>query len=411
VEFVIQIVLWLSLGLLFYTYAGYPLLLWLLSKAVGLLKTSSAQPDLWPTVSIVISAYNEEAVILRRIQNLLEQDYPHNRMEILIGSDGSTDSTCELVARSGFSRTQIFGFSARRGKASVLNDLVARATGEYVIFTDAATVFFPDAIKHLISGFWRYPTAAVIGGMLELRPEDTSRNTDGLYWRYEMFLQHAESLIGAGLGASGAIYTVRRRHYCPLPPDTMADDLLEPMLVRLRMKGDVVLHSPARAWQATPKHVADEFRRRIRTGAGISHVVLTTRHLLRPQWGLVALAFWSHKMLRLLGPWFLLTALAANIWLFDQWIYRLLLTGQAAGYGLALSAGRLRVVPVIGRAAVAARYFLVLNSALAIGCLKFLFGMSSPTWSRTVRHTVETSSPVWSEFNQEKDVRENRPAA
>lgn len=407
-----EVTFWMSLGLLLYSYAGYPVLLWLVRKATGPLKTSPDHPIQWPTISVVISAYNEEAVITRRIQNLLEQDYPKDRVQILIGSDGSTDATCERIARSRFARTQLFAFSARRGKASVLNDLVARATGEYLVFTDAATVFYRDALKQLIAGFWRYPTAVVVGGKLELRSSETSRNLDGLYWRYEMFLKSVESEIGAGLGASGAIYAVRRRDYRPLPPETMADDLLEPMLIRLRTKGDVVLHPSARAWQVTPKHVADEFHRRIRTGGGILHVLLQTWCLLLPQWGTVALAYWSHKAFRLLGPWFLAMAAAANMWLLDQWLYRVLFVGQAAVYGLGLSAGRMRMIPIIGKAAGAARYFLVLNTALAVGCLKFMFGMASPTWNRTARPAEQAAPPpAWPEPEPQEISQEHRPAA
>jgi cellulose synthase/poly-beta-1,6-N-acetylglucosamine synthase-like glycosyltransferase len=402
----------LAVGLLVYTYIGYPALLWLVRKLRAPLKTVSGEPSRWPTVTVVISAHNEEVVISRRIQNLLEQDYPKDRLQILIGSDGSTDRTDEEVARYRFAKVQLGAFLDRRGKASVLNDLVAWATGEYLVFTDAATVFYPDSIKQLVTGFHRYPTAAVIGGKLELRCPETSGNADGLYWRYEMFLKTNESQVGAGLGASGAIYAIRRKDYQPLPPQTMADDLLEPLLIRMHTKGDVVLHPGARAWQVTPTHVADEFHRRVRTGGGIFHALLETWRLLLPQWGTVALAYWSHKALRLLGPWILLTAMVGNVWMLNHWAYRVLFVMQAAVYGLGVSAGRLHVIPVVGKAAVAARYFLVLNAALAVGCLKFLFGMARPTWDRTQRPSEHMAiSPSWPEPEPQEATDEHRPAA
>ncbi len=394
----------LALGLLVYTYLGYPVVLWLVGKLRAPLKTASGGPSRWPTVTVMISAHNEEAVISRRIQNLLEQDYPKDHLQILIGSDGSTDRTNEEVARYRFAKVQLAAFADRRGKASVLNDLVAQATGEYLVFTDAATVFYPDSLTQLMTGFYRYPTAAVIGGELELRSPQTSGNPDGLYWRYEMFLKTIESQVGAGLGASGAIYAIRRKDYQPLPPQTMADDLLEPMLIRLHTKGDVVLHPGARAWQVTPTHVADEFHRRVRTGGGIAHVLVETWRLLLPQWGTVALAYWSHKAFRLLGPWILFTAMAANLWLLNRRVFQALLLMQATVYGLGLAAGRLRVIPVVGKAAIAARYFLLLNAALAVGCLKFLFGMARPTWDRTQR-------PSEPELKPQEAADEQRPAA
>jgi hypothetical protein len=253
----------------------------------------------------------------------------------------------------------------------------------------------------------------VIGGKLELRTSETSRNADGLYWRYEMFLKEAESRIGAGLGASGAIYAVRRRDYQPLPADTMADDLLEPMLVRVQTGGDVVLHADAKAWQLTPQHVTDEFRRRIRTGGGIAHALNRARALLSPMRGTVAFALWSHKALRLLGPWILLTALAANAWsMLDDSAYRLLFAAQAGAYGAALAAGRLRRIPLVGKIASAARYFVVLNAALAVGFLKFVFGLATPTWDRTLRPaTPLPGETAWAELEMDETPAEQRPAA
>lgn len=385
VDSVPGMVAWFAAALLAYTYVGYPVLLWLLGKWRAPLRMRPGIPRDWPTVTVIISAHNEEAVIGRRIRNLLEQDYPKDRLHILIGSDGSSDGTADEVSRHArFAGVQLAAFAERRGKATVLNDLVARATGDYLVFTDAATVFYPDAIKQLIIGFYRYPTAAVIGGKLELRSSDTARNADGLYWRYEMFLKTGESEIGAGLGASGAIYAVRRRDYRPLPAQTMADDLLEPLLIRMHTGGDVVLHTAARAWQLTPQQVTDEFRRRIRTGGGIAHALSETRRLLLPEWGTVSLALWSHKALRLMGPWILLAVMGGTVWS-HQPASRLLFALQAVLYGAALLAGPLRVVPAVGKAAVAARYFVVLNAALAVGSLKFLLGLARPTWDRTER--------------------------
>jgi len=389
----VEVLLWLSLGLLGYAYAGYPVLLWCLSRVTAPLEIRSLGPSEWPTVSVVISAYNEEAVIGRRIENLLEMDYPRELVQILIGSDGSTDATCDVVARYRFAGLQLAAFPVRRGKASVLNDLVSRACGEFVVFTDAATVFYPDALKELMTGFQRYSSASVIVGELEMRSSRSSRNLDGSYWRYELFVKQLESVIGGGLAASGTIYAVRRRDYCPLPSDTIADDLLEPLLIRLRTKGDVVLHATARAWQLIPAQVVDEFHRRVRSGGGIAHALREARSLLLPQWGVVALALWSHKALRLAGPFLLLAALGANLWLVGESFYQLLFAAQAAVYGLGASAGKLRSVPLLGRAASVARYFIVLNAALAVGCVKYALGMASPVWNRTVRTAEQGTAP------------------
>jgi cellulose synthase/poly-beta-1,6-N-acetylglucosamine synthase-like glycosyltransferase len=406
------ILTWSAMVLLVYTYAGYPLLLWLIGRLKDPLTTEHDTTDSWPSLTVVISAYNEEAVIARRIQNLLDQDYPSEQVEILIGSDGSTDATCQVVESYRSAGVQLAAFRTRRGKASVLNDLVRLAGGEIVIFTDAATVFYPDAFKQLVTGFWRYSSASVVVGELEMRSSRGSRNLDGWYWRYELFLKERESEIGAGLGASGTIYAVRREDYCPLPPDTIADDLLEPLLVRLRTHGDVVQYGAARAWQLIPERVADEFHRRVRSGAGIAHVLRHAWPLLLPRRGVVSLALWSHKALRLVAPWMLLTVLAGTLLLphspFSQW----LLISQALFYGAALCAGWLRAVPLIGKAAIGARYFVVLNAALALGSVKFFLGLSRPTWNRTRRPEEEaTRADDWSEMMPDDAVEKQRPAA
>ena len=402
---------WSAMVLLVYTYAGYPVLLWLISRLKDPLTTERGTTNSWPSLTVVISAYNEEAVIARRIQNLLDQDYPSEQVEILIGSDGSTDATCQVVESYRSAGVQLAAFRTRRGKASVLNDLVRLAGGEMVIFTDAATVFYPDAFKQLVTGFWRYPSASVVVGELEMRSSRGSRNLDGWYWRYELFLKGRESEIGAGLGASGTIYAVRRQDYCPLPPDTIADDLLEPLLVRLRTHGDVVQYGAARAWQLIPERVADEFHRRVRSGAGIAHVLRHAWPLLLPQRGLVSLALWSHKALRLGAPWMLLTVLAGTLFLRHSPFYQWLLISQALFYGAALCAGWLRAVPLIGKAAIGARYFVVLNAALALGSVKFFLGLSRPTWNRTRRPEEEAMrADDWSEVMPDDAVEKQRPA-
>jgi hypothetical protein len=262
-------------------------------------------------------------------------------------------------------------------------------------------------LKELMTGFQCYSSASVIVGELEMRSSCSSRNLDGSYWRYELFVKQLESVIGGGLGASGTIYAVRRREYCPLPSDTIADDLLEPLLIRLRTKGDVVLHAAARAWQLIPAQVVDEFHRRVRSGGGIAHALREAWRLLLPQWGVVALALWSHKALRLFGPWMLLAALAGNIWLLEYPVYRWLFALQALLYGAALCAGGLGRVPLVGKAAVAARYFLVLNAALALGSLKLLLGVAQPTWNRTQRPTdYAVLAGAWPE--QQKVVQDKR---
>jgi cellulose synthase/poly-beta-1,6-N-acetylglucosamine synthase-like glycosyltransferase len=384
-------VLLLSVGLLLYAYVGYPIALLLLARLRSHGPDTCQDPARWPHVTVVISAYNEEAVIGRRIENLLDLDYPSDRLHILIGSDGSTDRTSEVVGLYRTPRIDFHDFALQRGKANVLNDLLARATGEYVVFSDANTFFEEDAVKELIRGFRLHPTACAVVGRLEFRTAEGATNPDSLYWRYETLLKKLESRFGAVLGANGAIYAINRRWFQPLPPDTIVDDFLIPMLMRLRRKASVVFRPSAVAWETVPETVGDEFRRRIRIGAGDAHALRHSWRLLMPQHGWLALSYWSHKVLRWMGPWLLISAFVSSLWLLDRVWARALFAAQLGGYALGLSATWLRRIPLIGRTATVVWYFMVLNAALLIGTTKYLFGGARPTWRRTSRDADVTT--------------------
>jgi cellulose synthase/poly-beta-1,6-N-acetylglucosamine synthase-like glycosyltransferase len=382
-----------SFGLLIYAYAGYPVLLWLLGRFLPARRTERDEDSRWPKVSIVLSAYNEEAVIDARIRNLLEQDYPAKRLEILVGSDGSTDRTCE-IARSWWSdRLRLVAFAERRGKASVLNNLIALARGEIVVLTDADTFFRPDAVRELVLALRRHPSACAVVGRLELRSSSATGNLDGAYCRYDMWVRMLESRFGCVSGASGAIYAFPRERYQFIPNGAIIDDFLIPVFMRLHRGGQVFFVPTARSWGASPELVRDEFRRRVRMGAGDLQALRWMWPLLLPRNGMVAVAYISHKLLRWLGPLLLLVGFGVNLWLLGIPFFRLLLLGQFAGYGLALVAPWLRRVPVLGVAASALRYFVVLNAALLVGFVKFAFGAARPFWTTTPRQVEVEGTP------------------
>ena len=374
-----------SLGLLFYTYAGYPALLWLLNWIWRPAAPHPDEPPEWPTVSIILSAYNEEAVIGERMRNLLALDYSWDQLEILVGSDGSTDRTCEIVNEYQAAGLRLIPFEKRRGKASVLNDLVSQARGDIMVLTDANTFFHRDAVRELIRGLWRHPSACAVVGRVDLHSTLSTGNLDSLYWRYETFIKVLESRFGTVLGANGPIYAFRRERYQPLPQEAIVDDFLIPMLIRLCSGGQVFFVPTARAWETSPERVRDEFRRRVRIGAGDLQALLWTWQLLLPWKGMVAVAYLSHKVLRWLGPWFLLTGFVANLWLLDSYFFQVLFVGQLLVYGLGIGATVVHHVPILGKAATGARYFLVLNAALLLGCMRFVLGVARPTWNSTPR--------------------------
>ncbi len=373
------------LVLLAYAYGGYPGLLWLLGKVTRARPIRAGEPTEWPSVSIIVSAYNEEQVIGDRLRNLRELDYPPERLEFVVGSDGSTDRTAAIVGACADGAVRGVAFPERRGKASVVNDLVAQARGDIVVLTDANTFFHPDAVRSLVTALWRHPTACAVVGRLELRSAVAAGNLDGAYWRYETWLKTLESHFGAVLGANGAIYAFHRTRYRPLPAAAIVDDFLIPMLMRLHGGGEVFFVDGARAWETSPTGVRHELRRRVRIGAGDLQALFLTWRLLLPWKGMVAIAYVSHKVLRWLGPWLMLAAFAANLTLLGRPFFAWLFLGQAAFYGLGALPATVRPVPVLGAVASAARYFIVLNVGLGLGFVRFALGLQRPFWSTTPR--------------------------
>ena len=204
-------------------------------------------------------------------------------------------------------------------------------------------------------------------------------NLDGTYWSYETWLKTLESHFGAVLGANGAIYAFHRARYRPIPADTIVDDFLIPMTMRLHGGGEVFFVPAARAWETSPTQVSHELRRRVRIGAGDFQALAWTWRLLLPWNGMVAFSYFSHKVLRWLGPWLMLTGFAANLLLLGSPFFRALCLGQLAFYGLGALA------PAIRLAASAARYFIALNAGLGLGSVRFVLGLQRPFWNTAPR--------------------------
>jgi len=384
-------------ALVLYSYAGYPLLLWLLSRLRDMVAApapaaAAAGAEL-PPVAVVISAYNEEQHVVARIRNLLEQDYPADRLRIFIGSDGSRDRTGELLRSIADPRLQAFEFQQNRGKANVLNDLVARTREPLLVFSDANTLFAPGALRRLVAHF-ADPAVGCVAGELRLRSVGGD-NQDSLYWRIEQMLKRHESRIGATLGANGAIYAIRRELWRPLAPDTICDDFCVAMNVAARRQRS--LYEPAaQAEEDTPASIGAEYGRRVRIGIGNFQALLRhPEYLLRTSMA-TRFAYVSHKVLRWLAPHLLLLALAAATTL--AWAAppaaRALWTGVAVAEGLALLLAALLYLLSERRAAAGARlpgllaipaFLFALNFAFLVASWRYATGNYSGSWRRTAR--------------------------
>jgi cellulose synthase/poly-beta-1,6-N-acetylglucosamine synthase-like glycosyltransferase len=384
-QIVLAAVFWTCVGLVAYAYLAYPVLIWGLGRWFGRRVTWPSDPPAeLPTVSLLIAAYNEEAVIEDRLRNALELDYPRDKLEIVVASDGSTDSTAEIVRRYAERGVRLREYPARRGKAAVLNSAFGEVRGEVVILSDANTYTEPDAVRKLVRWF-ADPTLGVVCGRLILTDRDTGRNADGLYWRYETFLKRSEGRLGALLGANGAIYAIRRSAFTPIPDDTLVDDLVIPLLARLRTGCGIRYDCEAVAHEETAARLSCEFHRRSRIGAGGFQSMGLLWKLLDPRQGWVAFTFCSHKILRWLGPFFLLAALATNLLLWEVACYPYLVLGQLGFYLVSVLGAyvppRVRVLKPLWLTTM----FAGMNMALALGFWRWLRGSQKAAWKRTVR--------------------------
>lgn len=378
-----EAVFWLCVTLVFYVYAGYPLLILVLSKLFGATSTPAAADEL-PSMSVVIAAHNEEEVIAERISNLLALDYPASKLEILIASDGSTDRTCDIVRQFATHRVRLLDFSANRGKAAVLNDAIAEARGEILLLSDANTMMDAQAAKRLARWF-SDPNVGVVCGRLILVDPATGQNGDGMYWTYETFLKKCEARLGALLGANGAIYAIRKSLYSPLPPRIAVDDFVIPLLARIASRSPILYEAGAVAYEETPPEIKSEFSRRSRIGAGGFQSLSLLWPLMNPLRGWIALSFISHKMFRWICPFFLVGALATSALLAEGVLYRLALAIQLGLYGVALAGYVWPKLGSIYRIAKLPTMFAAMNLALLAGFFRWAGRRQTGAWARTAR--------------------------
>jgi len=373
---------WAAAVLLAQTYFLYPLWLLVLARMKRGGRSAPARPQVWPTVSLVVAAHDEAECIEEKLRNSLALDYPRDRLEVLIGSDGSTDATDAIVRANPDPRVHLSA-APRAGKTSVLNRCIPAARGDIVVLSDANTRIDVGALKALVRHFVD-PEVGAVCGRLQLYNPTRAEYEESAYWRYECWLKAMEGKQGAVVGANGGLYAIRRELYAPLPPTTIVDDFV--IALRLLDQGYRVLYEPqALASEETTEDYRREFGRRARIAAGNFQSLGLVPGLLSPLRGFPAFAFWSHKVLRWCAPALMLVALLANIALLDQPFYRFTMAAQVGFYGLAVL-GSVAVGPaLLRRAAGIAYYFVAMNLAIVVGFWRFLRNSQAAAWERTAR--------------------------
>ena len=379
------VVFWICAGLVCYAYAGYPVLAWILARVFGRRRwpPEISEDDL-PLVSLLIAAYNEEAVIEDRVRNALAMDYPPEKLEIVIASDGSSDATPGIVRRYAHRGVRLLDYAHRQGKAGVLNASFPELKGEIALLSDANVRFEPDAVRKIVRWF-RDLAVGVVCGRVALTDPPQCRNVSSLYWKYDSYLKQCESRLGALVAVNGAIYAIRKSLYVPVPPDTIVDDFVLPLQAKLRSRCQIVYDCEAICWEESPPDVGSEFQRRSRIGAGGFQSIGLLWPLLYPRHGWIGFTFLSHKVLRWLCPFFLIGMLLSNLALWQHPFFRYTLFAQLGFLLLsllvALLPARLRAVKPLRLTTM----FTTMNAALLVGFWRWLRGGQKAAWRRTPR--------------------------
>ena len=383
---------WFCIAGIVYSYVIYPAILWLFARWIGSHAEPPALPDRdLPSMSLLIAAHNEAEVIQQRIENALQLDYPAEKLDVVIASDGSTDATAEIVRRYADRGVRLLDYQMRRGKAAVLNSAVKETRGKIVVLSDANTFTDACALRSLARWF-ADPGVGVVCGRLILTDPNSGKNVDGMYWRYETVLKRMESRLGALLGSNGAIYAIRADLFPEIPRGTVVDDFVIPLLARLETGCKIAYDETAIAREWSAPDIRGEFRRRVRIGAGDWHAITMLWPLLDPRQGWIAFTFFSHKVLRWLGPFFMLAAIFLNLLLLGSRFYVDLGVAHLGGYAMALLGTAVPKRTPARKLLRLASLFVSMNLALLVGFFRFISGPGG-TWNPTPR-SVKADPPT-----------------
>ena len=376
----LKLILMVSLFMIVYTYLIFPVFLFVITRIIGSANNNKDKVkagDYHQSVAIVCAMYNEEKVLSRKIENFLSLNY--SNVKLYIGSDGSTDRTNELLRKCSNIGNIVFFEFPRRGKVHVINDLVAKVQEDIVVFTDANSMFEPNAITALVKYFADPKIGAVCGLLKLLSPVKTTG--EGFYWRYETEIKKLESRLNCVIGANGAIFAVYKRLFRPLPLNTINDDFMISMRVIEQGYG-VKYAVDAIASEEVNKDDVVEFKRHIRDGAGHYRAMVHLYRLLNPLRIKIFFLYVSHRVIRWFVPLYLIILLILPLFYLGDPLIRGFYYSEICFYLLVLvgwiSKTKVKVFYI-------PYYFIYINLALAIGFIKNIVGMQKVMWHSTAR--------------------------
>ena len=366
-------------------YFIYPLVVIILAQFKKQTKHDIKNEKFSKTVSFIVAAYNEEAVIENKIKNCLEIDYPKELLEIIVVSDGSDDSTPAIVEKYQDKGIISLHEDARRGKSNALNRAVDAAQGEIVIFSDANNDYAEDSVKQLVSSFSDARVGCVTGSKKIYASKDRQSSVgDGLYWKYESKIKLAESTLGSITAADGEILALRKVLFEPINPKLINDDAA--ITVNILKKGFRVIYNPdAVAYEEASKDLVDDFFVKVRMTTGGFQTIATEFLFLLNPFKLYSWAFLTHKVLRWLAPYFLILIALSNLMLLEYPVMKILFVCQIVFYLLAFIGWRKRYKTELPTLLYIPMYFVVMNIALFWGSVKYFLGNKSVNWRKASR--------------------------
>jgi cellulose synthase/poly-beta-1,6-N-acetylglucosamine synthase-like glycosyltransferase len=385
------ILLWLSIGIILYVYAGYPLLVTLLAR---LRTRERPYPAITPSLTLLIAAYNEEDVIAAKLENSLKLDYPDHLRHILVTADGSSDATPDIVRQFADRGVELTYMPQRQGKMAAINRAMPRARGDIVVFSDANNLYDTQALRELVKPFADTAVAAVSGSKTIIKDGSSLGHSEGLYWRYESFIKKQETHLGSCTGVAGEILALRHELFEPPPDNIINDDFY--MAMRLIKRGYRVVYAPqARSYEYVSASAEDEIVRRSRIVAGRYQAMGLLGQLLPWNRPLTAWQMVSHKFLRPFVPLAMIAAFLTNLIIVAQGnteVYGVLLGLQVLFYLLAVLGQWRPGDGLIGKLLYLPAFLISSNWAALVGLIRFLTKRQTTLWQRAQRRQQNMAS-------------------
>jgi poly-beta-1,6-N-acetyl-D-glucosamine synthase len=383
----VPVLFWISLSVILYTYVLYFLITVLIARSKV---KKLANPDAittWPPVTLIIAAYNEERFISEKLQNSLSLDYPEDKFNVLVVTDGSTDATPELVKK--FDKVLLFHAPERRGKIHAVDRIMKHIKTPIVIFTDANTTLNHQAVKNMVRHYEDNRVGGVAGEkrVVSRELDNASGAGEGLYWKYESVLKKADSDLYTVVGAAGELFSIRTELYESPPSDTIIEDFY--LSMKIVGKGYRFVYEPdAYAMEGPSATTADEWKRKVRISAGGLQAISRLTYLLNPfRFGVVTFQYLSHRVLRwTLTPVALVVVFVSNAILAPSsnfYLFTFLLQGLFYALALIGHLYRNKKIPVKGF--FVPYYFTLMNLSVFSGLIRFLRGKQSVIWEKAER--------------------------